>query len=153
MTGGPTRLTAQLDGEFVVFMIGMRVNKPWRIDAWLPVFLAMPRMLRELQARPDLGLLGGQFHGPSLIQFWRSAEDLNAYARARENVHLPAWRAFNQKARSSDGAVGIWHETYRVQPGQYETVYVNMPKFGLGRAGTLVPASGRRESAAGRMGR
>lgn len=111
----------------------------------------MPRMLRELQARPGLGLLGGQFHGTTLIQFWRSVEDLETYAKARENVHLPAWRAFNRKARNSDGAVGIWHETYRIQPGQYETVYVNMPKFGLGRAGTLVAATGQRKSAAGRM--
>lgn len=145
------RLSAEIDGEFVVFLIGMRVNKFWNIPAWLPVFLAMPRMLRELQAHPELGLLGGQFHGQTLIQYWRSVEHLNAYAANRDHTHLPAWRAFNQMARKSVGAVGIWHETYHVKPGQYETVYFNMPVFGLGRAGTLVPASGHRQTAKGRM--
>ena len=112
----------------------------------------MPRMLGELAKHPELGLLGGRFAGGTLIQFWRSAEQLNAYAQARQHVHLPAWRAFNQNARKSGGAVGIWHETYQVAAGQYETVYVDMPAFGLGRAGKLVEASGRRRTAAGRMG-
>jgi hypothetical protein len=25
------RMAAQMDGEFVVFLIGMRINKPWKI--------------------------------------------------------------------------------------------------------------------------
>ncbi|GAA4009029.1 hypothetical protein GCM10022631_21640 [Deinococcus rubellus] len=146
------RVTAQLEGDFVVFMIGMRVNQPWKVSAWLPVFLAMPKMIAELSKHPELGLLGGRFAGLTLIQFWRSSEHLNAYAQSREHVHLPAWQAFNQNARKSGGAVGIWHETYRVAAGQYETVYVDMPTFGLGQAGKLVEASGRRATAAGRMG-
>ena len=36
----------------------MRVNQPWRPDLWLPVFTAMPRMLAELAADPDSGMLG-----------------------------------------------------------------------------------------------
>lgn len=146
-----SRLTAELDGLFAVFLIGARVNQPWNVPAWLPVFRAMPRMLRELQARPELGLLGGQTHGGTLIQYWRSAEHLHAYAHARDHAHLPAWRAFNQAARRHPGAVGIWHETYLIQPGAYETLYVDMPPFGLGRAGTLHPATGRRQSAQGRL--
>ncbi len=34
---------------------------------------------------------------------------------------------------------GIWHETYLVRAGEYEAIYGNMPPFGLGRAGRLVP--------------
>jgi len=134
-----------------VFIIGFRIRQWWRLDVWLPVFLAMPRMLTELARQPELGLLGGQNAGLTLIQYWRSTEHLNAYARAREHQHLPAWRAFNLKARAAAGAVGIWHETYRVAAGQYEAVYVDMPASGLGRAGRLVPATGRRETAAGRL--
>lgn len=145
------RVTAELDGEFVVFMIGMRVNHPWNIRAWLPVFLAMPRMIRELQQHPELGLLGLQFHGLTSVQYWRSVEQLNAYAASREGAHLPAWRAFNQNAKKAAGAVGIWHETYLIGAGQYESVYVGMPKFGLGRAGRLVEATGYRQSAKGRL--
>ena len=146
------RLAAELDGDFVVFIIGFRINQLWRVNAWLPVFLAMPKMLRELARQPELGLLGGQFAGLTIIQYWRSSEHLNAYAQARSHEHLPAWRAFNLNARRAAGAVGIWHETYRVAAGQYEAIYVGMPKHGLGTAGRLVPASGRHETAAGRMG-
>ncbi len=35
------RMTAEMKGEFVVFLIGMRINKPWKLHKWLPVFLAM----------------------------------------------------------------------------------------------------------------
>lgn len=52
------RLTAHLEGEFVVFLIGMRVNRPWKIHQWLPVVRAMPRIIKELSSNPDSGLLG-----------------------------------------------------------------------------------------------
>lgn len=147
------RQTAKLDGDFVVFMIGMRINKPLRIDKWWPVAAAMPRMLAELQQHPELGFL----HGESwfsrtliMVQYWRSMDHLLAYAKNREAAHLPAWTAFN-KSIGSDGSVGIWHETYAAKPGSYENVYVNMPAFGLGKAGQLQSASGDLKSAAGRL--
>jgi hypothetical protein len=49
---------------------------------------------------------------------------------------LRHWRRVGQRART-----GIWHETYLVRAGEYEAVYGNMPPFGLGKAGRLVPAS------------
>ena len=52
------RMTGELDGDFVVFLIGLRINKPWMVHKWLPVFLAMPRMIKELKANPELGFLG-----------------------------------------------------------------------------------------------
>ena len=64
---------------------------------------------------------------------------------------VPAWRKFNQLV-GNRGDVGIWHETYRVSPGAYENIYVNMPPFGLGKAGTLYPATGGKQSASARMG-
>ncbi len=51
----------------------------------------------------------------------------------------------------SDGSVGVWHETYLVAAQQYESVYVNMPEFGLGRAGRLEPATGALKTAQERM--
>jgi hypothetical protein len=146
-------MCAQIDGEAVVFLIGMRINKWWKIHKWLPVFIAMPKMLRELEQKPDLGLLSyHNWFGRTVIvlQYWRSVEQLNAYAKSRNNAHLPAWAAFN-RAIGKSGDVGVWHETYRIKEGSYETVYVNMPQFGLGKATKSVPASGKRESAAGRM--
>ena len=52
------RVTAKIEGDFVVFLIGIRINKPWKPHKWLPVFLAMPRMIRELQQHPESGFLG-----------------------------------------------------------------------------------------------
>lgn len=85
-----------------------------------------------------------------LVQYWRSLDALLAYAKARESQHLPAWQAFNQ-AIGTDGTVRIWHETYVAKPGTYENVYANKPAFGLGKAGTLVPAKSGLQSAAGRL--
>jgi hypothetical protein len=85
-----------------------------------------------------------------LVQYWRSMDHLLAYAKARDLAHLPAWQRFN-KAVGTDGTVGIWHETYVVKPGAYENVYVNMPAFGLGRAGRLIEAKSGLQSAAGRL--
>ncbi|MBC8160571.1 MAG: DUF4188 domain-containing protein [Roseiflexaceae bacterium] len=149
------RMTAELAGDFVVFLIGMRINKPWKPHRWLPVARTMPQMLRELGAQPTLGLLGYhlQLGFPVIlsVQYWRSFEHLTAYASNRAAAHLPAWAAFN-KTIASNGDVGIWHETYQIAAGNYEVVYNNMPAFGLGTAGQLIPASGRKSAAAGRMG-
>jgi hypothetical protein len=149
----PSRLTARMDSAFVVFLIGMRINKPLHVHKWLPVAMSMPRMLKELQARPELGLLGYEtWYSRTilLVQYWRSLEALMAYAQARESEHLPAWQAFNRTV-GTDGSVGIWHETYVAHPGGYENVYVNMPRFGLGKAGELVEARSGLQSAAGRL--
>ena len=139
------RVSGRMNGDFIVFLIGMRVNRWWKVLQWLRVAAAMPRMLRELAAKPELGLLGAEaWFGRTtiMVQYWRSMDALLAYAKNRDAEHLPAWRAFN-KLVGTGGDVGIWHETYRVRPGDYESVYVNMVPFGLGKAGELAPAHGR----------
>lgn len=150
------RFAAEIDGDFVVFLIGMRINQLMLVRKWFPVAQAMPRMLRELALHPELGLLGAHsFLGGRtvmVVQYWRSFEQLHAYAHARDAQHLPAWAAFN-RAVGGNGSVGIFHETYLVKAGQYESVYANMPTFGLGGAGVLSPAVGRMNSAATRLGR
>lgn len=136
------RLTATIEGDFVVFLIGMRINQPFKIHKWMPVLTAMPRMLRELSRQPERGFIHSEmWFGRTiiLVQYWRSMEQLLDYAKDRDSAHLPAWRAFN-RAVGTDGSVGIWHETYRVAADGYENIYVNMPLFGLGRAGTVHPA-------------
>lgn len=147
------RLTAKIDGDFVVFMIGMRINKPLKIHKWLPVATAMPRMIRELYQQPELGFLHAESwfsRTTIMVQYWRSMDQLLTYAKNRNSAHLPAWQAFN-KSVGTDGTVGIWHETYAVSPGTHESIYVNMPRFGLGCAGSVQPASGGLKTAAGRL--
>lgn len=165
MSAPYARTTHTHDGDLVVFHIGMVVRKPHRPDLWWPVFTAMPKMLAELERNKaaaargeaeDLGFLGATTllgaKGPTLIQWWRSTEQLYAYASSTDNVHLPAWRAFNKAVRTSPGAVGIWHETYAVPAGGVETIYGGAEKVGLGGIVGTVPVERRGRSARERLG-
>jgi hypothetical protein len=148
------RYTAEVDGDFVVFLIGMRINKLWKVRKWWPVAMAMRPMIVELVKQPDLGLLHASsawIGGPAVVQYWRSFEDLERYARNADSKHLPAWQRFN-KAVGSSGDVGIWHETYKVSAGAYECIYNNTPVQGLAAAGRHVPVGKGREGAAERIG-
>jgi len=148
------RQTAAYDKDLVVFLIGFRVNKlrAWR--QWLPVSRAMGPMLRELSGDPDSGLLGFRtfptFRGVTMIQYWESAEKLQAFANDPERTHRPAWTNFFKYAYKSNN-VGIWHETYVVPAGHTETIYGNMPLIGLGKVAGVVPVNSRGESAAERF--
>lgn len=147
------RYTAATDQPFVVFLIGMRFNR-WRtMRQWLPVFMSMPKMIRELEAHPEKGYLGGrlllEWRGVTNIQYWRSFEELEMFARDPNDLHLPAWKAFYQNVKK--GSVGFWHETYVIQPNQFETIYNNVPRMGLASVMDHVPAAGRRREARQRL--
>ena len=150
----PGRMTHAYDGDLVVFLIGMRINRPWRLDLWLPVFFAMPAMLAELSKDKESGLLGYRLtfgaRGPLLVQYWNSHEKLYRYATDQTASHRPAWAAFNRRVRKAPGAVGIWHETYVVE--RAETIYGDMPASGLAAATSLVPVAQRGETARERLG-
>ncbi|MCA6091392.1 DUF4188 domain-containing protein [Streptomyces sp. SCA3-4] len=150
------RVTAAAEGDVVVFLIGMRINR-WRaVRHWLPTLAAMPRMLKELSQDDDSGLLGLRALGGGrrvfgVVQYWESREKLLAYASDQSGQHRPAWAAFNRRVRDSKGGVGIWHETYVVPAGSYESVYVDMPPTGLGAAWGVEPVGRRGERAAQRL--
>ncbi|MGB6831192.1 MAG: DUF4188 domain-containing protein, partial [Terracidiphilus sp.] len=150
----PGRYTAQSSEPFVVFLIGMRINRVLALPSWTRVAAAMPRMIAELKRQPDLGLLHAEFflywRGVAVLQYWRGFNELHAYAHAKNAAHLPAWAEFNRRV-GGNGAVGIWHETFTIEPGQYEAIYANMPRFGLSAAAEHVKAVGRLEHARGRM--
>jgi len=150
----PGRYTTAIDGAFVVFILGFRINRLIAVRKWLSVASAMGPMLKELHANPALGLLAAHtslvWRGAMVTQYWRSFEQLVAYAQARDAAHLPAWKAFNQRI-GADGSVGIWHETFQVAAGRYETIYANMPRYGLAVAGTHEAATGHRADARSRM--
>ncbi|MBK8025308.1 MAG: DUF4188 domain-containing protein [Chloroflexi bacterium] len=151
----PGRFTAQADEPFVVFLIGMRINRLRALHKWLPVFMSMPPMLIDLQKHPEKGMLGSRLYWSGrviqLVQYWRTFEQLEKFARSADDPHLGPWQKFN-KAVGKSGIVGIFHETYLVEPGKFEAVYANMPQFGLAAATEHVPAVGRRETARRRLG-
>lgn len=150
------RLAGETAGDVVVFAIGMRINKFWKVWKWLPVFLDMARLLAELKADPSIGLLSSRpmfgFRTPGVLQHWRNTDDLIAYARSVDHRHMAVWKRFNAQV-GTRGDVGIWHETYAVTAGSMESVFVNMPVSGLGVAGSLFSAKGDRASAKKRLSR
>jgi hypothetical protein len=151
----PNRVTAQIEGDFVVFLIGLRVNKPWKVWKWWPVFTAMPKMLRELEARPseETGFLGHTgLSTKTIVQYWRSFEHLERYARSRDHLHWPAWVEFNRRMRNSRDDVGIWHETFLIRAGEFEAIYSGMPLYGLAKAGRQSAINEATDSARGRLG-
>ncbi len=146
----PGRLTTTNDQDIVVFLIGARVNKWWLLPLALPMLARMRNMQRELLADPNSGLIGIQTLGSADVQYWRSLEDLTRYADDRTRTHRGTAASFYKKLFKNQ-AVGIWHETYFVRAGAYESLYVNMPAHGLGRFTTLVPAAGARNQMSGRF--
>ncbi len=152
----PGRTTAAADGKVVLFLIGMRINHFRAPHHWLPVLLAMPRMLRELSRDPDSGLLGYQLLTGSprtyyVVQYWESEEKLLAYAAAPGKLHRNAWAMINRFERNSRQHVGIWHETYIVPPGNYEAIYGDMPPYGLAAATGTLPLEHRGRTARDRL--
>lgn len=156
----PGRWTARMteDGEFgedgiVLFLIGMRVNQWWRLDQLFWVIRAMSGMLAHLNRHPEAGLLRARnWFGRTTMQvgYWRSLADLVEFAGDRESPHRPAWQRYYRKAATS-AAIGIWHETYLVKPGGFETVYANMPAFGLAEATARVKVDRTTSSARQRI--
>jgi hypothetical protein len=122
---------------FVVFLIGMRINRWLAVSKWLPTASAMSPMLKTLYQHPEKSFLGAEQllypRGLGLVQYWKSRAELTHFARNPSDPHAKAWQQFNRSI-GADGSVGIWHETYEIAPGNHESIYVNMPVFGLASA-------------------
>lgn len=151
----PGRYTAHIEGDFVVFIIGMRPNKIHHVSRWLSVARSMRVMLKALSEHKEKGLLGHTLamsrNGPVVIQYWRSFEALDRFAKSSSEPHLEPWRRYNRELLKS-GDVGIWHETYKVRAGEYEAIYTNMPRTGITAAGEHVSVAKKGHSAARRIG-
>jgi hypothetical protein len=134
------RYTAEIDGDFVVLLIGPRLNKPWlALQSFADLGgrrRGMRAMLRDLLAQPEKGLLGFRMGFPVIVQYWRSFEHLEAWARDPQQKHRATWLDFYR--REPGGRTGIWHETFLVRAGEYEASYDDIPVAGLARAGRAV---------------
>ena len=159
------RRTHAYDCSLAVFLIGLRIHKPWHLGLVRSAVTAMPRMLTELEQNraaaqrgeeESLGYLGSRLTvhltGVTTIQWWRSTEDIYAYANSGAREHRPAWLEFYRLAKDDPDAVTIWHETYAITPGGAESLYVGPRPFGLADVAGTVPVSRRGESARQRLG-
>ena len=56
------RVTAKIVEDFVVFMIRARLDYWWKLLSYIPIARAMCRMIGELEANRNLGML--------LVEMW-----------------------------------------------------------------------------------
>lgn len=159
------RVTHAYDGPLAVFLIGLRVHKPWKRRIVQQAGAAMPRMIAELEANKaaaergvaeSLGYLGSRstvhFMATTMIQWWRSVDDIYAYANAAGHEHRPAWTEFYRVAKDDPSAVTIWHETYQLAPHGAESVYSGPKPLGLADLAGVLPVRRRGDTARQRMG-
>jgi hypothetical protein len=139
------RFTANYPDDFVVFLIGMRINELRRVREWWPVLRGALAMQKETLALPGSPLLESRavmhvfdWRMFLMIQYWRSFDELERWANDTELRHRPAQKAFFRRT-AMNGHVGVWHETFRVAAGEYEAIYLNLHRFGLAAAGEVVP--------------
>lgn len=94
----------------IEFLIGMRWAHLWKL-AWRPwvprAFAAMLRTDHDDLERTWLAVRPG---GVAVVQRWRSADALDAWARDNDGAHAPAWGRFAREHGPIAGW-GIWHET------------------------------------------
>src|SRR4051794_34973821 len=138
------RMTVDIDGDFVVFLIGARLNNKLRMAR---SFLdlggrrGMKHLLDYLVEHPEKGLLAYEMGFPTIVQYWRSFEHLEAFAKDKDDPHLDIWRQYWRRGGRSS-RTGVWHETVLVKAGHHEAVYGNMPAPRLGKTGGAGPAAG-----------
>lgn len=68
------------------------------------------------------------------------------------NAGRVAWALINRFERGSRQHVGLWHETYIVPAGSYESIYGDMPPYGLAAATGVLPVEQRGVTARERLG-
>lgn len=155
--------TDNKDEDVVVFLIGIRLNHPWKLtNNFAKAGRAMSEIEQELRDHPETGCLGSEsFVGSHtsgstllLVQYWKSSEHLEKYAQSSSNKHYGPWRRLMILGKKSI-ELGFWHETFVVRGGDYEAIYVNCPLFGLANARGVVsePASRMRSTMRGRLGK
>ena len=151
MKSKPNRVTADLSEypDLIVIYLGMRVNSP----RGLPTLMnfAPPKMKKALTPTPD-GLLLHEIMTFSFFpphagfrQYWRDFDSLERWARS--GTHKEWWQNFLADRKGT----GFWHETY-ARGREIESVYIDMPGFGLGKFAPLVQARGPMFSARQRVG-
>ena len=123
--------------------VAWQVQDPAAVSEWYVKHLGFRVVRKE---RKPYGL------SKTIVQYWRSFDHLERYARNREALHWPAWVEFNRRMKESRDDVGIWHETYKVRAGEYEALYSGMPPYGLGKAGVRAIVRVEIDSARQRIG-
>lgn len=134
--------SARCTGDFVVFLIGIRPNSAFPLTkSFADVGKAFQDMIAELEADRTLGYMGGDAYVGAndrkstvmTVQYWRSYEALQKWTHTKMGVHVKTMLEYMKQDRI-EGLNGIWHETYKIRDGEYESIYAHMPPIGLALA-------------------
>ncbi|WP_435194658.1 monooxygenase family protein [Natronomonas sp. EA1] len=139
------RHVADTDGDFVIYINGMRLNTLRALPRWIRASRETAKIFKRLEADPDSGFLGYHpaFMGlpkGAAIQYWRSLEDLRRFANDPGDLHVPAWLWYNE---TDDGGLGFWAELYVIEAGNCETFYRSIEPTGPGEFFGVVEADER----------
>src|SRR3954466_8310789 len=97
------KITVQTDDPFLVFLVGMRVNKITAFRKAYFVASSFIGMQKQLEAHPEKGCLWvSLFFRPmacaaTFISYWRLFDDLERFARGKQDIHLTAWQEFYKR--------------------------------------------------------
>ena len=100
----PGRYTARSEDPFVVFLIGMRVNRILSFSKWIPVAKGMPPMIEELKEQPELGLLHAEFSCIDTVWRWCSIGEASSICTL---THTIGARSIFPRGRSSIGGSAL----------------------------------------------
>lgn len=130
------------DSDVVVFLIGTRCNHPMGILG--PGFKELgdyfASMVKELENSDadEFGFLGmtswlnssDRETGSELMQvgYFKTVEGLHKYAHSA--LHREGWNWWNKHVKQYPH-LSIWHETYHVPKGNWESIYVNSHLSGI----------------------
>ena len=134
------RMMAELDGEFVVFLIGMRIDQPRKVHNWRPVFTAMPRALKELDQTSDSGSLG-----QAVVHVFRPALMLFGSSVMVTPRHFPSRPAMGKRERHRLALLvksTMYHSD--MVANSHLRRGLGDPEFGARAGRTAPPASGHR---------
>src|SRR5947209_2002630 len=148
------RWTGQCDRDYVLFICGARLNRPWKVRPLFRAVLYAYKMRTWLLRNPQHGMIHaerGIVHGcPVVISYWRSFDELEAFSRDSNLLHVPAWKWYMSTVHKT-GDFGFWHEMYQVHAAESSGIYAHMPRVGVARIGQHAAITRGTQTAAERM--
>jgi hypothetical protein len=137
-----SRKTSKIEEPIALFLVGVQCRS--LKSFWKLPFISrkMSKLQNELNMNKDSGLLWGENFisfkpfTTLYLSYWKSIEHINNFANNSKFSHKETWIQYMRKYYK-DKNIGIWHETYEIDPNKAENIYVGMSLFGLGAVGQL----------------
>ncbi|MFM1802685.1 MAG: hypothetical protein RJA81_2037 [Planctomycetota bacterium] len=141
---------------FCMIRLGMMVHRVRAIPLIRKFQKAIDQAAREAM-QAQAGLLQSErmifrWNHFGYLQYWNTLDQMLAWSH--EKPHTDWWAAaVNRQRKNQD--FSIYHETYVVERGNFEAIYMNPGDHrpGASRFGTLVSPQGSLATARGRLGK